>query len=310
MIDTNSLLNKINSLPKDNTLYLLERLSSTAGLFALNGNVLYVLLNEEHCQSLNIETELLHLVTNVYVTAFNSSESSFENGMYNYVELQLVTKEENLQNLVAFVNLCIAHAVNMQGKDFVNFFNSLVSLFQMPREQEYKNLVGLLGELFLIEHIFQNNAIDISPYWHSDGVVSKLDFVCPSANLEVKTTTSDSPLFTIKHEQLFSCSKNYLVTICVEENNTGITLDELINSLLDNPEYCNNLKFSLNIEKEKRRVSPVDLVSKRFICKKIRAYHSENINPFTNIPDCVENLSYKLNTIQFAESQLSDIFKA
>lgn len=310
MIEINTLLNTVFKVPKDNTLYLLEKLPSNTGLFAHNGNIIYIVPNEEHCDSLGIKTDFLHLETNVFVSAFNTSVSSFEDGYYNYIELQLIEQNNSSENLTAFVNLCLAHATYMYGEEFLTFFDSLVSLFQLPREQNYKNLVGLIGELFLIEHIFQNNAIDISPYWHSDGVTSKLDFVCPSANLEVKTTTSDSPLFTIKHEQLFSCSKNYLVTVCVEENNTGITLDELINSLLDNPEYCNNLKFSLNIEKEKRRVSPVDLVSKRFICKKIRAYHSENINPFTNIPDCVENLSYKLNTIQFAESQLSDIFKA
>ena len=41
-MDIEQLLNKIRSVPKDNTLYLLEKFPCETGLFVSNGNVLYI----------------------------------------------------------------------------------------------------------------------------------------------------------------------------------------------------------------------------------------------------------------------------
>ena len=89
MIDISNILSQIHAIPQDSTLYLIERLPSGTGLFVSNGNVLYLVPNQEGCASLSIKTEFLHLETNVFVSAFNASVSSFENGYYNTVELQM-----------------------------------------------------------------------------------------------------------------------------------------------------------------------------------------------------------------------------
>ena len=203
MIDTIHLLEEIHIIPHDSTLYLLEKLPCETGLFASNGNVLYLVPNKEKCLSLSIKTEYLRVETNIYVSAFNPSVSSYENGYYNYVELLLPALNDLEANFGAFVNLCLAHATYSNGEEFMSFFDSLVSLFQLPREQQYKNLVGLMGELLLMEHTYQNYKVDLSQYWHTDGSSSRLDFTCPYANFEVKTTPTDSLSFTIKHNQLF-----------------------------------------------------------------------------------------------------------
>ena len=82
MIDITQLLNRILSAPKDNKLHLLEKLPFETGLFAQNGNVLYMVLNDEHCPSLSVKTDFLHLNTNIFVSAFNQSAVSFKNGHY------------------------------------------------------------------------------------------------------------------------------------------------------------------------------------------------------------------------------------
>lgn len=308
MIETKKLIGKIQTIPQDSTLYLLEAFLCETGLFASNGNVLYLVPNKENCTPLSIKTEYLRVETNIYVSAFNPSVSSFENGYYNYVELQLSALNETEANLNAFVNLCLAHATYTHGEDFMEFFDSLVSLFQLPREQQYKNLVGLMGELLLIEYVYQNYHEDLSSYWHTDGTSSRLDFTCPFANLEVKTTPSDSLSFTIKHNQLFVNSENnVLVAVKIEENNAGRTLEEVITRLLQDPQICNGMRFSVSIEKEKRRVSPSEINSKRFVLRKISAYRAMDINPFTNIPDYVEDLSYKLNLLPFSPVSFKDI---
>ena len=310
MINISQTLNTINSLPQDNTLYLLEKLPCGTGIFASNGNILYIVPNNELCDSLGIRTDFLHLETNVFVTAFNTSVSSFENGYYNYVELQLSNIPNIEENVNAFVNLCLAHASYMNGQEFVAFFDSLVSLFQLPREQHYKNLIGLMGELLFIEHIFSEYELDISSYWHTEGSSSQLDFVSPTVNFEVKTTSSVSLRFTIKHNQLFgNHEQTYLVAVSLEESNAGRSLESVISSLQENPGCCNSMQFSVNIEREKRRISPHDLRSKKFILKRICAYSAASINPFSSIPDCVEDMSYKLDLLPFQDVAFSDIVK-
>lgn len=308
MIDIKYIIEKIHTIPHDGTFYLLEKLPCETGLFVSNGNLLYLVPNSEGCKSLSIKTEFLNVETNIFVTAFNPSVSSFKNGHYNYVELQLTILNDLEANLNAFVNLCLAHATYAKGIEFMSFFDSLVSLFQLPREQQYKNLVGLMGELLFIEYIYNNYKEDLSLYWHKDGVSSRLDFTCPYANFEVKTTPTDSLSFEIKHNQLFVNSENnYLVAVRIEENNSGRTLEELINSLFQNQDICNSLNFSVNVEKEKRRVSPAEITSRRFVLQKIRIYRSATINPFVNVPDCVEGLSYRLNLLSFENSSFADI---
>ncbi|MBQ6726278.1 MAG: PD-(D/E)XK motif protein [Bacteroidales bacterium] len=308
MIETNHLIEKVQQCPHDSTLYLLEKLPCETGLFASNGNVLYLVPNKEKCSPISIKTEYLRVETNIFVSAFNPSVSSFENGCYNYVELQLSTMNNYEANLSAFINLCLAHATYKHGEEFMSFFDSLVSLFQLPREQQYKNLVGLMGELLLIEYVYQNFKEDLSLFWHNEGSSSRLDFTCPYANFEVKTTLADSLSFTIKHNQLFVDSENnYLVAVSIEENNSGRTLEDLITMLLQNPVICNSMNFSVNIEKEKRRISPSEITSRRFVLKKIGCYRATEINPFTNIPDNVEDLSYKLNLLPFTWVSFSKI---
>ena len=309
-MDINRLLNRILSIPKDDTLYLIEKFPCDTGLFASNGNVLYMVHNEEHCSSMSVKTDFLNLGTNIFVSAFDSAASSFENGYYNSVELVLTEPNDRESNLSAFVNLCLAHATYMRGKDFMDFFDSLVSLFQLPKDQHYKNLIGLMGELLFIEYIFQKHNFDLSPYWHTDGYSSRLDFVCPNANFEVKTTSNDSLSFTIKHDQLFTnAEKNHLIAVELEESNSGRTLSELITTLLEAPEYCNSMKFAVKIEQEKRRISATELNNRRFLLKKIYAYRAQDINPFDRIPDCVEGISYKLDLLPFPNIPFEEIFK-
>lgn len=304
------LLDKVKSIPQDDTLYLLDKMPCGTGLFACNGNILYIVPNKEQCDSFGIKTDCLHLETNVYVSAFDTSVSSFENGYYNYVELLLSKMQESEEDLSAFINLCLAHASYMEGREFVPFFDSLVSLFQLPKEQNYKNLIGLVGELLLIEYMYIEYGVDISTFWHSEGSASKLDFVCSKVNFEVKTTTNDSLSFTIKHNQLFDNSgETYLIAVSINEDNSGRTLDNIISDLLEDPDYCNSLQFSENIEKEKRRISPAEMKTKRFSLKRINAYHAKEINPFISIPDCVEDLSYKLNLLPFSCTKISSMVK-
>lgn len=310
MINISHILDKIYSIPHDDLLYLVERLSCETGLFVLNGKLVYLVPNTEHCKSLSINTEFLFLQTNIFVSAFNTTSSTFVDGYYNMITLNLFQRDESAENLKAFINLCLAHSTYLKGQEVISFFDSLVSLFQLPKEQHYKNLIGLMGELLFIEFIHNTYGIDLSTHWHTDGASSRFDIVCPFANFEIKTTSSDSMLFSIKHDQLFTSDlnkNNYLIAVIIKENNTGRTAENIISDMLTNPDYCNSLQFSINIEKERKRISASDLVNKHFLLKKIYAYNVKDINQFKSLPDCIEDLSYKLNLLPFSYISFANI---
>lgn len=105
--------------------------------------------------------------------------------------------------------------------------------------------------------------------------------------------------------------QNYLAVVCVEETSAGHTLNQLISSMLSDQSHFNNYNFVLNIEREKKRVSPVEANSKTFSVKAINLYDATYINPFDAIPDCVSMLTYKLDLVgknSVPDNQWSKLF--
>lgn len=297
MNDFSNIKQKLLECVHDDTLYLLEKISDEGGFFALNGNLLYMTVCRND-NSLSIKTEYLHLETNIHVTSFNNSVQSFSDGYYDSVELFTKDITDCVNDISAFVNVCSAYDSHKDDIDFVSFFDSLVSLFQLPQEQAFKNLLGLMGELFVIDYFYYNHQVDLSKYWHTTGSTSKLDFVLPCFNLEVKTTKFEDLVFQIKHNQLFeNTNTTFLTAVVISENNSGVTLEELSNKMLTSTDYCNSLSFAINLESEKRRISRSESLQRRFCLKEINLFDAKAICPFEKIPDTVSDLSYKINLV-------------
>ena len=284
----------LSKCPSDGSIYLIDKLSDISGFFMVKGHLLYVVYNSEETSHQNLSTEYLKLNTNIDIVSVKNDQK-FKTGKYNLLEIIPVANEYPDELLSSFINLCISHTTYMNAKNFVSFFYSLISLFQTPKEQNYKNLVGFIGELFLLKSFAEDYDFDISDYWHTYGSSDNYDIVLPKCNIEIKTTSSEDELITIKHIQIFNTENNYLASIIINEDNSGMSLNELLNNMLSNHKCFNSFNFSLNIEKEKMRVSPVDAETKRFILKGISIYRAETINPFKNIPDEISNLSYKMS---------------
>ena len=284
----------LSKCPSDGSIYLIDKLSDISGFFMVKGHLLYMVYNSEETSHQNLSTEYLKLNTNIDIVSVKNDQK-FKTGKYNLLEIIPVANEYPDELLSSFINLCISHTTYMNAKNFVSFFYSLISLFQRPKEQNYKNLAGFIGELFLLKSFAEDYDFDISDYWHTYGSSDNYDIVLPKCNIEIKTTSSEDELITIKHIQIFNTENNYLASIIINEDNSGMSLNELINNMLSNHKCFNSFNFSLNIEKEKMRVSPVDAETKRFILKGISIYRAETINPFKNIPDEISNLSYKMS---------------
>lgn len=280
----------------DGSIYLIEKLSSNSGFFMTNRHLLYMVYNFENITHQSLATEFLRLNTNVEIISIKNNQK-FASGKYNVLEILPIENLYEDSLLESFVKLCKAHTEFMEAKSFVKFFYSLTSLFQMPGEQQYKNLVGLFGELSFMDCLCKTYKIDLSNCWHQTGSRDKYEFVLKTKNLEVKTTSSVDEEITIKHSQLFNEENNYLIVVCVEESNSGKTLNQLIDEMKKDANYYNNYNFALNIEREKRKISPVDAAMKKFSVKSIAIYCTDDINPFKEIPDCVSYLNYKLDLV-------------
>ena len=303
-----SLKDSIANLPTDGLIYLAEKLSETTGFFVSNKHLLYIVKNFDHEASQSISTEYVNLNTNVDIQAFAAGQQ-FRTGKYNILDFIPTEDGYNSADLESFVNLCSAHALYMNATEFVKFFYSLINIFQYPVEQEYKNLVGLFGELAVIKYVYEKSGQDISTFWHKNGSNGKYDFVLDSLNIEVKSTDAFDEEVEIKHDQIFNNDNNYLAVVILEKNNAGISANELIRKMLADPNYCNNYSFSINIEKERKRISPTDSENLFFAVKNIAFYRAKDINPFSSLPDEVGSLSYKLDLSDSTPTEVSNVLE-
>lgn len=282
------------SVPQDGNIYLAEGLSRQTGFFITNGHLLYLAANFERVSHTNLATDYLLLNTNIEIRSFENSQL-FPSGKYNVLEFLPTEHGYGENNLESFVNLCIAHSEFMKGGSFIKFFFSLSELFQEPKEQQFKNLIGLFGELSFLDYVARTHAVDLSPYWHKGGSYDKYEICLEDSNLEIKATAATDEEVTIKHVQLFNADQNYLVVVYVEETSSGQTVNQLISDMLANPVYFSNLNFVLNIEKEKKRISPVGANGRKFAVRSMKLYDAQSINPFNEIPESISQLTYKLD---------------
>ena len=284
----------MRTCPCDGAIYLVHKLSDCSGFFMSQKHLMYMVYNNEGASHQSLITEFLRLNTNIEITSIENNQQ-FETGRYNVIEILPIDGIYDDASLDSFINLCVAHTKFMGASTFVKFFYSLVNLFQYPKEQNFINLVGLFGELSFLKYVSQVMNIDISDCWHKAGSSDKYDIVLESCNLEIKTTMSIDELVTIKHFQLFNLDRNFLVAVLVEESNRGITLNRLIAEMLTHAEHFKSFNFALNIEKEKKRVSPIDAENKKFSFKSATIYDARIINPFEELPGNVSEIEYKLD---------------
>lgn len=302
---TKTILQQLSLCPNDSSIYLINKISEISGFFGHKKHLVYMVYNSEGVEHQSLTTEYLRLNTNVEITAVKNDQQ-FKTGRYNVIEILPSENGYDETTVESFINLCVAHTRFMGNSSFINFFYSLVNLFQYPREQKFINLIGFFGELSFLNCISGTIGNDWSDKWHASGSNDKYDIALDSCNFEIKTTMSIDEMITVKHSQLFNMDKNYLVVVVLEENNSGITLNSLISQMHAHPNHFKSYNFALNVEKEKKRVSPVDAAGKKFVMKSVNIYLADQINPFKEIPDNVTNLTYKIDLLDLPTIDISN----
>ena len=299
-MDFEELLNQMRSINDCNGIYLIEPLSSESGFFTSDEQLSYVSLDTSGYPYEGIDTDYLRLQTHVRISAVENNQT-FADGYYNIIIYKGSLEDGNL---ASFVQLCRIYAKNSNGLEFKDFFYSLISLFQLPREQGVKNAIGLYGELKFMQKVYYDYGKDMSEMWHKKGSYSQYDFSNGEESIEVKTTLSDQSEVSIKHDQIFCKHPCHLVVVSCEKYENGETIEELIESMREEPTAFRGMSFSINLARELKRVSLKDTRETRLDVRCIEFYNTETINPFPIIPDAIGQLSYRLDMSGFAS--LSD----
>lgn len=281
------IIDAITSSPCDDKLYLICKLSQISGFFATNAKLAYLIKNTDNLSLESIETEYLSFQTNVYIHSIESAPS-FENDSYNLIVFK---KDARNSDIFSFIELCKTHAQNSSELDFKDFFYSLISLFQLPSEQSFKNALGLFGELKFMQYMLQQHSMDISTDWHKSGSNSLFDFT-GSTNYEVKSVLSEELEVNIKHSQIFNSYGCILVVVNCEKYDEGESISDIIQWLEENATGFSTLNVKINLQKELKRIATSQKTDVRFSALKITLFDSNIINPFEVMPDKISNLSY------------------
>ena len=291
-MEINKIVNLIHTIDDLDGLYLLCPLTTDAGFFSNDGKLLFVARDMDLHPTTGVETDYLQLQTHIRVSAVKNNQT-FKDDFYNIILFKGPINDDG--NASSFVNLCEIYSKNLGELDFKEFFYSLIDLFQLPSEQSYKNAVGLYGELKLMQHVQAQYSIDMSTVWHKSGSFSRYDFSGTDSCIEVKTTSSEDSCVSIKHKQIFDGKPCYLAVICCDVYDGGETIAELINLMMKKTDSFQNFNFSLNIAKELKKVSPRDIQELKFSTNSIQFYDAREINPFSDLPDNISELKYRLD---------------
>lgn len=299
------IVSTFKQVPADSSLYLILALSDCAGVFADNGRLAYLVQNGEGLAFECIETEYLSLKTNVHIHAVKNAQT-FKDDYYNLIVFKGSIEDTNLET---FLKLCTLHSNNLNELRFKDFFYSLISLFQLPAEQQFKNALGLYGELKFMQYIWGKVGKDISTYWHKSGSMSKYDFTLGDIHFEVKSSLSNELIVSIKHAQIFCEHTCYLVVVRCERCDNGETIQDLVNTFASTPDAFNNLNFGINLQKELCRLSPIDVTTLQFSVIGIDIFDTVELNPFPDLPSRVSKISYLLDVSDKPTLSASDIMQ-
>ena len=305
-MDGLEIVKALDNIKDKDSIYLIEPITEKTGFFSSDGKLIFMAKDEEGLTFEGIETEYLKLQTHVPISSVKNFQT-FEDGYYNLIIFNAETSNDNIFD---FINLCEIYAENEEELSFRDFFYTLISIFQLPSQKKYMNAIGLYGELKFMEYCAKEMDLDISQYWHRNGESSKYDISNGDNFIEIKSTSNGSDIATIKHKQIFEVSDGYLVLVSTYRDDTGETIDELIEGMQAEKNYFNNMNFYTNLTKELKRVSESDCQTVRFVVNDIKMFNTKDINPFDDIPVGITELNYKYDLsecIEIEEGEVIDL---
>ena len=287
---------------EEDRLYLLESIDEKCGFFALNGLLIFMVSSSLDKKVDMLKTEKLLLNTNVEVLNV-ANDSTFKAGKYDYILFNGASEETDFES---FVKICTLYASEKEKISIKYFFFSILDMFQLPKEQQFKNRIGLIGELTVIMEIYDKKGISVASGWHGSST-DKYDINYQNTVIEVKTTTSDLYTVKVKHDQLFGREGVVLATVRVIESNAGDTLERLIAKINSIDIFAKDFSFQLKLGKELKRISPKEYKTKNVEVKGVRFYKNSDIATIRDIPDNITGIEYNCTLLETKETRIEEL---
>lgn len=289
---------------KENHLYLIKSIDDKCGFFAMDKKLLFMVITEESKRADTVKTEKLILNTCVDILSV-ANDSTFKPGKYDFI---LFTGEKDETDFESFINICTLYSNEKERITVKDFFYSILDMFQLPKEEHFKNLIGLMGELAVLYDIYMKTGIYVASGWHENST-DKYDIIFDGSVIEVKTTTSNLFNVKIKHDQLFGREGVILAAVRVMESNAGISLNSLIDKINAINDFKTDFMFQVKLGKELKKFSPKDLEQKKVEIKEIRFYCNSDMATINDIPENITGIEYDYMLADVTASEISDLLK-
>lgn len=300
------IIKKIKTITcNENELHLIEKINDEFGFFVVNNKVSFIQKNNGD-SNIPLSTNFLEIRYNVHIESVKNDQS-FVTGRYDIITFN---SDYNSEEFNSFVDLCYCYANdNTRNLSFVEFFNNLVELFKQKKNDEYTNLIGLVGELIVIKEVYENTGVSIASNWQKAGVTSRFDFAFKKMNFEVKTTTSYETKFTIKHNQIFNNQNMFIAIVSLIETGTNYSLQSLCDYFRGTSVFCNNFEFIFKIELALTKVKNLTDLNKGFSLDDIKFVTRDSMETISNIPVEISSLQYTYDFKNCDDVNWSDIKK-
>ena len=270
----------------ENSAFLLEKISNDCGFFAFNRHLCFVIKSGKSKKQ-SVSTNYVDFVPETEINSIDN-DPSFERGKYDF----LILKEQEDEELIeSFIKLCDLYGKN-PSMAFDEFISSIIDLFQLPRKQNYLDCIGFLGELIVL-YSFYDKKINLSSYWHLSGPFSKYDISLKTLNIEVKSSTSNSTTFKIKHSQLFNNENNFVALVSLRKTeSSGFCLEQMVHFFKNTVPFSSNLKFQIALEKELQKQIEPDMFKLHFELNGLFFFEANKLQTITGIPLNISEISY------------------
>lgn len=282
--------NKVNgSTFNEELVYLLYKVNENSGFCYYNGKIIYIIKNFDNLAYKSLDTIFLSLKCNLKIESIEH-DSTYSTGYYNVIFYNDNIMEEEFET---FVNLCYIYSECDKKIRFDEFFFKMSSLFQIPKEESYTNLLGFYGELLFLKTCYLDYNIDLSDNWHVVNTFDKYDFCINDTNcIEIKTTSKNKNVFKLKHEQIFNNLNVFIGTINIKESPSGKTIYELIENINKYDVFSKNINFQIKLEEEKRKLNSKYANKNKFVFSDLNVYLNKELNSIEKYPCNISNIVY------------------
>lgn len=196
--------------------------------------------------------------------------------------------------------LIVKNPKRMSSFEVLNLFNSIDIIFRTTEEKENRELqIGLFGELITLKYLYNLGYTNIIDKWHTKFSL-KHDVELDKLNrIEIKTTTKEERIHTFKHNQLTRKDvKVYVVSCLLEISDTGLTLNNLIDYII---ELCDDINKVNELHALKKKCGINDqyegmTFNEELAYLKLKLYDSNYIPQIKeDIPEAITRITYDVN---------------